>query len=340
MKKALAPILIVLLLLMTVPRFFDIYRTMAFNTVPRDDYAPYLLHTLGEKPDFTVYSPYGYRIFSFLAAFPFYKLLPVYRFTNLPPVDENYLRATQALALTSYLAILAACLMIFLTAKNRLRLPITVSLLAALLAYGLFEFTNMFAVDPLAIFLISVLVYFLEQPLLFSVIVLLSVPFNEKVSLVFLMLFWVRLFIQRKAFQERWQLLITTLAAGSYFAIRTVVNLPGFENQTSLRSFWPSFVNTLGDTLSLKGVVQNVLPIVVLLLIYFLAVQSLRSRQTPYFLRADILVLVGLTLLAFVTRLEYTVGRIVMYSFPLYLPAACASIGIYFSEMQGRLEGL
>jgi hypothetical protein len=119
MKKSVVPILALLLVLMTIPRFFDVFRTMAFNTVPRDDYAPYLLHFIGEKPDFTVYSPYGYRIFSFLMAFPFYKLLPVYRFTNLPALDESYLRATQALAMTSYLAILAACLTIFLTAKNR-----------------------------------------------------------------------------------------------------------------------------------------------------------------------------------------------------------------------------
>ena len=27
-----------------LPWFFDTYRIMAFNTVPRDDYAPFLLH--------------------------------------------------------------------------------------------------------------------------------------------------------------------------------------------------------------------------------------------------------------------------------------------------------
>ena len=332
MKKTLAPILIILLVLITVPRFFEIYRTMAFNTVPRDDYAHYLLHSVGEEPAYTIYSPYGYRIASYMVAFPFYKLLPVYRFTNLPAVNDNYLRATQALAMTSYLAILASCLVIFLIAKIRLRLSILVSLIACLFAYILFEFTNMFTVDPMAIFMICLLVFFLEQPILFSAIVLLSVPFNEKVSLVLVMLLLARLVIQRKAFRERWQLLSNTLAMGSYFLIRSVVGLPGFENQTSFRSFFPSFVNTLVDTLSLKGAIQNILPIIILLLLYFLAVLSLRIRETPYFSRFDILVLVGLIILAFLTGLEYTVGRIAMYSFPLYLPAACMAIGSFFPD--------
>ncbi len=332
MKKLIPLVLTLLLLLMTIPRFFEIYRTMAFNTIPHDDYATYLLHFLGEKSYFTIaYSPYGYRVLSYLAAAPFYELLPVYRFTNLPPIDENYLRAYQALAMSSYLAILAACLLIYLTAKNRLRLSIPISLLSAFMAFMLFEFTNMSAVDPMAIFLISLLFYFLEQPAPFSAIVLLSVPFNEKVSVVFFMLLIARLAIQRKAFQERWQLLFTMLAMGVYFLIRTVVGLPGFEHQTSINSFLPSFIYTLRDTLSLKGAIQNLLPIFILLLIYFLALQSLKHKRTPYFFWSDILVLAGLALLAFVTRLEYTVGRIVMYSFPLYLPAACASIGIFFS---------
>jgi hypothetical protein len=331
-------ILIILLVLMTVPRFFDIYRTMAFNTVPRDDYAPYLLHAIGEKPGVTIYSPYGYRIFSFLAAYPFYKLLPVYRFSNLPPVDDAYLKATQALAMTSYLAILAACLMMFLITKKRLQLSVTVSLIATLITYVLFEFTNMFTVDPIAIFLIILLVYFLEQPMLFSAIVLMSVAFNEKVSLVFLLLLLIRLVIQRKSFRERWQLLSSTLAVGAYFLVRNLVGLPGFEYQTSIRSFYSSFVNTLIDTLSLKGAVQNILPIIILILLYFLAAQSLRINETPYFSRCDVLVLVGLILLAFVTRLEYTVGRIAMYSFPLYLPAACATVGYFFTDSTGSSQ--
>lgn len=341
MKKIVPMVLTLLLFLMTIPRFFDIYRTMAFKTIPHDDYATYLLHFLGEDSYFTIaYSPYGYRVLSYLAAVPFYKLLPVYRFTNLPPIDENYLGAFQALAMSSYLASLGACLMIYLTAKKRLRLSVPISLLAAFMAYVLFGFTNMPAVDPMAIFLISLLIYFIEQPVPFAAIVLLSVAFNEKVSLVLGMLLLARLAFQRKAFQERWQLLFTLLAMASYFLIRTVVGLPGFEHQTSLGSFLPSFMYTLQDTLSLKGIIQNLLPILILLLLYFFALQSLKYKKTAYFYWSDILVLAGLALLAFVTRLEYTVGRIVMYSFPLYLPAACASIGIFFAAAPEESKGV
>jgi hypothetical protein len=49
---------------------------MAFNTVPRDEYAPYLLWLLNMPGGGFPGSLYGYRILSTIAGAPFFYLLP------------------------------------------------------------------------------------------------------------------------------------------------------------------------------------------------------------------------------------------------------------------------
>jgi hypothetical protein len=96
------------------PFFFLIFRLMAFNTVPRDDYAPYLLWLLHQPGGAFPGSPYGYRILSVLVAAPLYYLMPALPLTNLPAdLAPAYLKATAALAAVSYLAMLAAAMMAY-----------------------------------------------------------------------------------------------------------------------------------------------------------------------------------------------------------------------------------
>ena len=73
-----------LLAILFHPFFFITFRLMAFDTVPRDDYARYLLWLLHEPGGAFPGSLYGYRILSVLAAAPFYYVLPALPLTNLP----------------------------------------------------------------------------------------------------------------------------------------------------------------------------------------------------------------------------------------------------------------
>ena len=93
--------------IISIPSFFDVYRLLAFNTFPRDDYAPFLLRFTsahGAWPG----SPFGYRVLSVLPAVPFYWALPLYRFSLLPKIDASYLRAVQALAFLHFLSVAGA----------------------------------------------------------------------------------------------------------------------------------------------------------------------------------------------------------------------------------------
>src|SRR5882724_10544563 len=96
------------------PFFFFIFRLMAFNTVPRDEYAPYLLWLLNKPGGSFPGSLYGYRILSVLAGAPFYYLLPPFPLTNLPAEPSaNYWQATAALAMVSYLAMIAGAMLAY-----------------------------------------------------------------------------------------------------------------------------------------------------------------------------------------------------------------------------------
>ena len=84
------------------PLFFTIYRAMIFDTIPRDDYATFLLWVArspqGAIPD----SPYCYRLLTMLAALPFHMLLPVLQFSGQPQVRSiEYRHATAAIAARS-----------------------------------------------------------------------------------------------------------------------------------------------------------------------------------------------------------------------------------------------
>src|SRR5262249_13463985 len=192
------------LFLSTVPIFFAIYRTAAFNTVSRDDYGPYLLFLVGEGSEVPA-SPFGYRILSVAAAIPFYHLMPVYTFKNLGPVDTTALRAAQALSMVSYLSIVLTSFVVYKLARDRSRASpvasLSVSLLAILLLTGFVGFTG---VDELAILMIAALLYYQDNPVVFSLLILLSVIMNEKISIIFATLMVTRFILWRWKPSHTW----------------------------------------------------------------------------------------------------------------------------------------
>jgi hypothetical protein len=79
----------------------------------------------------------------------------------------------------------------------------------------------------------------------------------------------------------------------------------------------------------LKGLVLNVLPILVLL---FVAILAVRSHRPPFFFPSDLSGMLILFILALMADVVYNVGRIVMYAYPLFLPAAAVSISELLKE--------
>ncbi len=331
------------ILLASLPIFFEIYREAAFNSVPRDDYAPYLLALVragGEVPG----SPYVYRILSVAAGIPFYYLLPVYSFTNLPATNQLYLKATEALSMVSYLSILATAGILFLIARKKYRASVLSAILAGFLSLLLSYSISRTGMDPIALLGISLLLYFLDRPVIFAILVLISAAFNEKIPYIFTILTlgrwgWSRLRNKPPSTAGMGApLLFSMLALAGYFVARALFKFPGFENEANLGAFLPTLVSTLSYIFSLKGAVLNLIPIAIPLMLAVMAIVISRQSASAraHFSATDVACLVFVFALAMVTDLKFTVGRVVMYCYPLYLPL----LAVFFDQTLGERPSL
>ena len=321
--------LVLLVLLASLPRFFSIYRSAAFDTFPRDPYETYLLYLAGEPGGSLPNAPHVYRVLSVAAALPAYKLLPVYRFSRLAEPDPALLKATQAMAALSYAAVLGTCLVVFLTVRRGYGASPRAALTAALAAYIVMEGTNLFAMDTVAVLLVALLAALMNRPWLFAGTILIAAGFNEKIPLIFVMLFVARTVADRS---PRWLPQLSAAAAATvlYFGARWWFAFPGSAHQTDPASFVPAIGHMLALTVSLKGLIQNAFPALFVFLLWWLARLGPFGRagesRNALFHPADLAAFLGLLALAFATRIEYGVGRVILYCFPLYLSAATAAL--------------
>jgi len=335
-RPLLLTALLVLLFLLSIPLFFEIYRAAAFNTAPRDDYGPYLQRLVGQGGEFPG-APMNYRLLSVLAAVPFYFLMPTYSFSNLANIDPHYLRATEALAAVSYLSLLASAGVIFLICQKKLGATTKSSLVVALLSVFFSAFISQVGVDPIAIFVISLLLYLIDRPWLFSALLLLSVGINEKIVFLFAIIFALRLIFER----DRTTVVrfgVAAVAAVGYFAIRLVVNAPGWESQMAPSSYLPTFVSMIPYMFSFKGLVTNLMPTLVIAALALLDLHTVNRLHidSPVWRRSDSLVFVVVLMMGMAINIQYTVGRLVMFTYPLYLPMLSRRIDDWFPDAETR----
>ena len=321
-KRILIFVALLTFVLATSPIFFDIYRTAAFNTVPRDDYAPYLLTLMGQNNEMPG-APAVYRVLSVAIAIPFYYILPTYTFTHLSNIDTAYLKAIQALSFSSYLSLVFAAAIIYSIARKQFHATHASSLIVGFLSFFLCNFCSQVGIDPFAILIISLLLLWLNRPLVFTPLVFLSIGINEKIPIIFATILafrFITYMAQKRPFKLYIQLFSSFLVVVSYFVVITFLKFPGNENQTNPTTFLASLQSSLIYTLSLKGLYLNALPILILALVAVFAIKS------QYFSLSDISGLFVLIILAMFADVVYNIGRVAMYSYPLYLPAVACFI--------------
>jgi len=323
-KRILIFVALLTFIFATFPIFFDIYRTAAFNTVPRDDYAPYLLTLVGQSNKIPG-APFAYRILSVAIAIPFYYILPIYTFTNLPNVNIAYLKATQALSFSSYLSLVLTAVIIYAIARKQFHATRASSLIASLTSFFFCNFVSQIGIDPFAILVISLLLLWLNRPFIFALLVFFSIGINEKIPIIFATILafrFVSFISQKRPFKIYIQLFSSFLAVAGYFVATLLLKFPGNESQTNPTTFLSSLQSSLGYTFSLKGLYLNALPILILATVIVLI--KFQKQNTFYF--SDISGLFILVILAMFADVVYNIGRIAMYSYPLYLPAVACFI--------------
>jgi hypothetical protein len=326
-----------LCLMLASPFFWAIYRIMVFNTLPRDDYAPFVMWLLGQHGGGLPESPYAYRILSAAAAVPFDLVLPALRFSRLPAsMPTDYVRATAALAALAYTAAIGAG---FVAARfgRRLGLPPAAAAGAGVLLFVLCWFAQIYGIDPLAILGVAVLVSVLRKRRWFVAGVLGSIVVNEKICMVlvlWLAIRWVLCPADRAALGV--PLLGSLGALAAYLAMVLLVHVPGHSYQLRPAGYLATIASNLAVQGTARGVVLNLVPILVLAGV---AVAGWPAGTVGPFRRVDILVIPALVLLALTVTHKFQIGRLVMHAAPLFVLPAAAAAGRWHARAARFIAG-
>ena len=299
------------------PLFFVIYRLSVFNTVPRDDYAPFLLWLLGKGgglPD----SPYSYRVLSMVLAAPFYYGLPAIPLSNTPAeLSPEWLRATAALSMLAFLAWMASAVLAGAAAR-RAGLGRLEGAAAGIIVFACGSYTQVTAIDPVALAFIAGGVVVLDRPGAFAALLAASVLVNEKVALVLAAWLMIRCATSGADRAALWrQAGAAVLAVLAYVAVVKGMHLPGNPYQTDPWHVPQTVRDNLAAYASARGLLLNVLPALVA------AALALAGRPVWPFARRDALLIPALLGVALVLTQFFQAGRIVMHAAPVFaVPAA------------------
>ena len=310
---------VALLALILHPVALILFRLMIFNTFPRDDYAPMLLWWLGEAGGTAPQSPYGYRLLSVLSAAPFYHLLPPFTLTNLPGgLSAEYVKATAALAASSFVALVASAALAYRLAVDRFRLGRPEGAFAAMFIVVVQLYAAPFSVDPHAIFVVILALYFIDRIVVFTAILIASVIVNEKIAIVFAVWLTIRCALGSAALLGRqWIAAVTAVLA--YAALLALVRMPGHGEQLDPTAYLPTVLQNIAASVTPRGLVFNIVPCVLLLGAVAWSWRSLAGRRDRIYGPLDLLVIPALAGVALALTQFYQVGRVVAHGAPLFI---------------------
>jgi len=317
---------VVLLLsgLMSLPALFDSYRKNAFDTIPRDPYEAYLLHLDGDTSGFLPGSPFTYRVFSILPGYLIYNILPQAPDLELLKNDHpHWHKALFAISLSNYLAITLLAWLVFRLMYIQLSAGIGYSLLSSFSVMAFMRYTADYMVDPVVILYLFSLFYFYRNFVLWALLLIIGVGVNEKIPLIFA-LYTMATLVHTRSRSNYLRFGLSVFACLIYLYVRVIAfPMEGYENQVDPGSYWAGFLNTLCLTISLKGLYLILLPIGIMLLFcwpLFKGAKDINSALPYPLMPSHIGVIVAIALVAYLTNVEYNVGRNVMHLFPIYLP--------------------
>jgi hypothetical protein len=304
------------------PLFFVVFRLSVFSTVPTDDYAPYLLWVLQEPGGGFPLSPYCYRFLSMVAAAPLYYVLPKLDLSNLPEsLSPTWIRATAALSALAYVSMVGTMLTTAVLAVRKCGLSLKDGLLAGMLVLLLLFYTQITAIDPLAVFAICLGLLLLDRTWAFAGFTLISAGVNEKIALtlaVWLTVRWVLAPADRARFTLPW---ISALAGvGAHLAIVLLLRFPGHEYQLRPSGFLGTLADNLQASISMRGILLNILPALVLATIGGIGHLARSVNQAhAMFHPIDLLAIPSLMGVALIFTQQFQTGRLLMHAAPLFV---------------------
>jgi hypothetical protein len=321
--------------LLAVPLFFLVFRLAVFNTVPRDDYAPFLLWLAGAQGGAFPSSPYCYRVLSMVVAWPLYEVMPRAALTNIPgSLSPEWVRATAAISAETALCLVAACFVTVAVAR-RCGLGLAEAALAGLLLVVLSLYTQIASIDAVALLLIALGPLLVRCVPAFAVLILVSIPADEKVALVLALWLGVRVVLVPEDRGWAWWPFVAA-AAGVllYVAMVKILAYPGNDYQLRAAAFLDTILENLRAYASMRGVLLNILPAALLLALAWFGQRQ--SRTAPLFRGVDALVIMAMLLVALVVTHLFQAGRLAMHAAPLFVVPVAAALQTRTQAKDGR----
>ena len=338
-------VMIVALLAACLQEFFIAYRIALFKVESYDDYARYLLFILSEPGGAVPPSPFIFRIGSVILASPFYYLptIPLNGGSTAELVfaHMNYsaedITAMQAICAASAASVGAACVSTYLYLRSKLGHSREMSFVGAGLLFVMTKFMSLTTVDgistlPVTLLAISI---FERRLILFIILAAASALLNEKILLVAFFIVSLRLLISRD--HRRFYFLATLSSVAILSCIVAVIyamDVPGADNQRNASTYLPAAQGMLKDLFTPKGLYRNLWPTLLLIGLWLVALavpRHLRIAQV-----SDVGAVIGLLATAFALDVKYNVGRIVVYSAPIFVIAATHALAALSLQQKAR----
>jgi hypothetical protein len=315
-----------------LPMFFDVYRSVYFVTVSFDDYSHYLLWLLGLPGAEIPPSPHVYRLGSVVAAAPFYHL-PLVKFSGegifRAPVETplEYAKALQAMCAANIFYGSVAAIVAGTYLALRRNVPVGWAFAATLASLLLTRYFAMNSADGIALLpLMIAMIGIIERKVAILVpAVILGTIVNEKVALVaFLVLALRFVFVPEHRRVHLALLLIAGFALAAYAVTVLTLALPGLDNQRDPGTYLNSIADSLHHLTGMKGLYQNIWPCLFIVLLWLVSIVRTEKHSIVY--NIDIGAVALLFVFALALDVDYNVGRIVMFSMPLFFLGAIDGI--------------
>lgn len=342
--------LYVLLVIVLLPHFVNILRMVQFDVIPRDHYYNILLRMINVNQDGSFFggAPFGYRVLNILLAAPFY-VVPPFLFRHLPDQTSytiEQLRASQAIVITNYLCIVAVVVLATYMVYRIHKRSSSEAILAGILAFIFLFFSGWYSLDMPVVLYICIVLYTLHKAAVTIPLLLVSSVFNEKIWIVFGLLFVIRLLTPSIDKKRSLYYFLASVAAGViYYIMVRLVGNPFPEHQAYASRyaavFWHNAVTSFS---SVRGLIVNTLPISLLVALAMLHTRSLRiaspwmaKRYHFCYQRYDYLLVFAYLAVCMVASAQFNLGRLITILFPFYLFGAASQIQAYFNRTESLI---
>ncbi len=322
-------LIILFIYALSLPLFFLILRVKLFHTLPYDYYFEFVLSWDGIQPNFEWYKPTGYRLLYIYLGYIIYQVIPVIPLSQLGDINLLQIKAIASFAFLSYFFWIGSSILIY-KYLYKLNTPVSISLFTSLVIFGFIGFMAYYGIDPLYIFYLILILMNRKKYWVYFSLCLLSIIICEKlfIGLIFFYLYQF-LFVKNQDHKYLWPPLIASIL---YIIMNLIFPLSGW-NPIDFHTMMPeNLSNSLYHLISVKGIYMNIFPIFLLFVIWKLSLKNKALFLSRSKKLQPLFVLICFYILAFITNLQYTIGRIALHALPFFIPAIVNSGSIILNR--------